>query len=560
MNARKSLAAALGAVVGAGLLGALATPAQAYGIQTVSSTGWAYTDSQLPDSSFVDPAGDAPIGSWADAAGKRHKSRSYFTIDVSTFAGKAVHEADLVLWERSAADCAQAQPVELWRTDPVTATTSWNHAPKQRELLATVQAGGAGQSCPGPLEWDVAPALQKLAARGERTLTVEVRVPRGVEGDLTHGRKLKTPAVLDTMTNTPPTVARTGLEYPSWACGTARKPQPVGPRTYNLMVQMSDVDSPDQLNGEFAVWPVGHEDQRVERSGARFGSLSKLEWDMSQHPDGTVLAWTARAFDGHDYSAWAKPCYVVVDAFAPAAPVVGSALYPNDGAAHGGPNVTGTFTFTGGADVVGYYWGQHGEATTFVPASKPGAAVSLQYAPGSSGSDALYVRAVDSADNRSPITEYDFEVRSTAPDVRVTMGGVGLPSRLDITTRFPGVTGFGYRIGAADEVRVPAVAGAASVDVVFPAPGWVPVEVRAYAGSEFLGAYKEDVNVVDKPHVESADFGAGHDGVYGQPGTFTFRPGRAGVVAYAAACSAATRRGRRRPAAGRCRRSRCRPR
>ncbi|MFF5172826.1 hypothetical protein ACFY3U_09355 [Micromonospora sp. NPDC000089] len=534
VRARRLLAASLGIVLGAGLVGITAVPAQAYG-QDVSKSGWAYTDSRSPGTSFVDPTGDAPIGAWADASGAKHKSRSYFTFDVSRFRGAIIHKADLVIAERSAADCSTAQPVEVWRTDAITSTTSWQSSPRRRELLGTVQAGGEA-SCPGYLAWDIIPALQKLAKQGSQTLTIEVRVPHGYEGDLSHGRKLRPFPVIHAEANQAPTVAQIGLEFPAWACGTKAKPQPVGPRTYTLMVRGDDADPYDyDYNGNFAAWPVGHEDQRSERLGSSYGNhLSKTGWDMSQYPDGTVVAWTARAYDGQDYSKWAKPCYVKVDAVRPATPVVSSVTYPNDGQAHGGSGVPGTFTFTanGSKDVVGYYWGRFGQTYNYIPAPKPGADVTLEYAP-TSFVESLSVRSVDSASNSSETTRYEFFAKSTAPGVRVTMGGVGLPSRLAITTNVEGVTQFGYTIGVGDEVRVPADAdGTTEVPVVFPTTGITKVQVRSYVGTEFVGAHTEDVLVRDTPFVESTDFTADHNGVVDRPGSFTFRPGRTGVVAY----------------------------
>ncbi|MEU0155284.1 hypothetical protein [Micromonospora fulviviridis] len=513
-----------------------ANPAQAYEQRDVSKSGWAYTDSQLPKQSFVNPSGDAPIGSWTDAAGTKHKSRSYFTFDVSRFRGAIIHKADLVIAERSAADCATAQPVELWRTDPIKATTSWESAPRQRELLGTVQAGGEG-TCPGYLVWDIMPALQKLADQDDQTLTVEIRVPHGYEGKLSHGRKLRPFPVIHSEANHAPTVAQIGLDYPSWACGSKEKPQPVGPRNYSLMVKGADADSHDyNYNGQFAAWPLGQEDQRAERFGSSYGgALSKVPWDMSQYPDGTVVAWTARAYDGHDFSPWAEPCYVKVDAQPPAAPVVTSTKYPNDGQSHGGPEVPGTFTFkaNGSPDVVGYYWGRFGGTYHYIPAPAPGADVTLEYSP-TSFYESLSVRSVDSASNSSETTEYQFFVKSTAPQVQVTMGGVGLPSKLAISTNVEEVTEFGYRIGDGDETRVPVDAdGTTDVPVVFTKTGLVKVQVRSYAGSEFIGGYTDDVWVRDVPTVESADFAfPDHDGLVDRPGSFTFRPGRAGVVAY----------------------------
>ncbi|WP_433128703.1 hypothetical protein ACQPWW_02485 [Micromonospora sp. CA-240977] len=522
-------------MLGACLVTVTANPAQADAQLDLQRSGWAYTDSYLPKKSFIDAAGDAPIGAWADARGNTHKSRSYFTFDVSRFRKAIVHRAELIIGERSAADCATAQPVQLWRTDPIKATTSWESEPRRRELIGTILAGGSA-TCPGYLVWDIMPTLQSLADQDKPTVTVEIAVPHGDEGKLSHGRKLRPFPVIRSDVNHAPTVAQIGLEWPSWACGTKKNPQAVGPRSYSFMLRGADADSGDSfLNGQFAAWPVGHEDQRTEQLGSSYGTVAKVPWEMSQYPHGTVVAWTARAYDGQDYSKWAAPCYVKVDSQRPTPPVVSSTKYPADGQPHGGPGVPGTFVFTanGSPDVVGYYWGRYGETYNYLPAPAPGAAVTLEYAP-TSYSEQLSVRSVDSASNSSLVTTYEFSVRSTAPEVRVTVGGVGLPSQLAISTNVEGVTEFGYRIGGGDEIRVPAATdGSTEVPVTFPEAGVIRLEVRSYVGTEFVGASTQNVRVDDTPGVESADFAfPDHNGVVGRPGTFTFRPGRAGVVAY----------------------------
>ncbi|MGY4909349.1 hypothetical protein [Micromonospora aurantiaca (nom. illeg.)] len=220
MRARRMLAATLGIVLGAGLISVGAAPAQAYEHRTTSKSGWAYTDSQQPRKSFVNTDGDAPVGAWTDATGTKHKSRSYFTFDVSRFRGTVIHKADLVVAERSATDCSITQPVELWRTDPITATTSWASSPRRRELLGTVQAGGEA-TCPGYLAWDIMPALQKLADQGKQTLTVEIRLPHGSEGKLSHGRKLRPFPVINSEANHAPRSSRSG---------STSRPGPAGPR------------------------------------------------------------------------------------------------------------------------------------------------------------------------------------------------------------------------------------------------------------------------------------------------------------------------------------------
>jgi hypothetical protein len=510
-------------------------PAQAWEQREVFKSGWAYTDSRLPRQSFVNPAGDAPIGARTGSDGKTHKSRAYFTFDIIRFAGTVVHGATLVIQERSAARCAEAQQVELWRTDPVTATTSWASPPRQRELLGTALAGGES-ACPGWLTWDIKPVLQKLANRNESVLTVMIRVPYGQEGELSHGRMLVPGPSIHVESNHAPAVTKIGLEHPEWACGTQRNPQPVGARSYGLQMQGTDPDQFDHVGGEFAAWPIDHPEQRSERQGANYGSgFSRVAWEMGQYPHGTVVAWNARAFDGYDYSKWTKPCYVKVDAEPPANPLVTSAKYPNDGQPHGGQGVPGTFTFkaNGSADVVGYYWGRYGEFTNYVPAPAPGADATMEYTP-TSFVESLSVRSVDAAGLRSETTTYDFYVRTTAPGADITVGGVGLPSRLRMFTDEEGVTEFGYRVGDGAEVRVPAgTDGKAEAQIVFTEVGHTKVVVRSYAGGELIGGATLDVLVEDSPLVESIDFAwPDHDGVVDREGSFTLRPRRPGVVAY----------------------------
>ena len=208
--------------------------------------------------------------------------------------------------------------------------------------------------------------------------------------------------------------------------------------------------------------------------------------------------------------------------------------YPAGFQPHGGQGVPGTFTFSanGSTDVVAYTWGQFSPFME-VPAPQPGADATITYTP-SSTFEQIAVYSMDSAHNRSPVTTYRFRVNSTAPLVEVTVGGFGLPSRLQISTDVAGVTEFGYRIGGAAEARVAASDdGTADVSFVFETVGTVEVEVRSYAGTRLVGADTQEVFVADVPFIESTDFAfPEHDGVVDRPGTFTLRPGRPGVVAY----------------------------
>ncbi|GAA2387949.1 hypothetical protein Cme02nite_22790 [Catellatospora methionotrophica] len=513
-----------------GLVSVTAAPASAQETRSLTHTAWAYTDSRAPGQAFFNQAGPAPVGAWTGPDGLKHRSRSYFTFDISHLRGTVVSRALVSIEEATRQNCETPHYVELWRVDAISAATTWDNAPRRRELLGVAQVGGES-GCAGWLGWDAMAAVQKLAQRDEQSITVEMRVPQGQEADLQHGRSLKVNAYLVADSNHVPTVVKVGLEKPDWACGREDKPVPVTGGTVRMMADTADVDSIDYARpAQFAAWPVGHEEQRVERSGAVFfPRTSKITWNTAGYQDGAVVAWQARAFDGYDYSAWSKRCYMKLDKTAPVAPTVTSQMYPDDGQPHGGQGVPGTFVFSanGSADVVGFHWRQFLGPVRYLAAPAPGSDATLKWTP--QYGESFYVTSVDAAGNQSPQTVYTFKVNSTAPTANVVMGGVGLPSRLTVGTNIDTVTKFGYKVGDAAEVRVPANADhTAQVDFAFQQLGLTTVRVRSFAGSQLVGAITLDVDVSDKPVVTASD----PFGVLDRQSTFALRPGRSDVVQY----------------------------
>ncbi|AGL19817.1 hypothetical protein [Actinoplanes sp. N902-109] len=90
------------------------------------------------------------------------------------------------------------------------------------------------------------------------------------------------------------------------------------------------------------------------------------------------------------------------------------------------------------------------------------------------------------------------------PSIGLTIAGaVGQPSELQMALwGNPDVTAFGYRLGDADEVVVPAVDGVATTPVVFTAKN-TTVSVRAFAGETVIGAASTDFYLTDAPYLGS---------------------------------------------------------
>jgi hypothetical protein len=519
---------ALGAAASSSAAPALADTA------TITPASWAYIDSQAPRTSFVDGSGDAPIGTLVDTGNKAHTYRSFFTFDLTQVRGQVVHMANLYSHETAVSDCGVAASVELWQTRPIKTTTTWASPPAELALIQQYNRG-AGVLCPGAyLSADLIPLVNAALARRDPSLTVELRITAAQEADPARGRSMAR-AALGLTTNHAPTVGDLALTGPDRPCGTINR-HPSGNDSTNFKAKGSDVDQPSFVTVRFAVWPVADPDQRLEFSGGTYGDGTSIgSTDLSGFPDGAQLAWAAQASDGTDTSAWSRPCYLTLDRTAPAnGPAVASALYREGTVATGGPGVTGKFRFDarGDRDVVAFDYRDNSGQSHQVAARRPGGSAVVEYTPTRRGPQTLYVTSIDAAGNRGPTTQYRFWVRDTAPSGQVDVAGVGLPSRITLSSTVARVTEFSYQLPGAAEVRVPATDGTGSAEIVFAATGYYELTLRTYAGTKMLGATTLSVLVSDAPQVESADFNLDHDAFVGQTGTFTFKPRAAGVVGY----------------------------
>src|SRR5689334_1264043 len=150
MPGRRRLTAAASAVVLATATGlTLSTgPANALSLNFVHATSWAYTDSASPTQSFTDPTLAARVGTWSGNDAK-HTSRSYFTWNVSKYAGATIEDASVVLAETSVNDCSAARRIEIWQTDTPGQPITWKHPAAEERLLFSGVPGG-DLACPTP--------------------------------------------------------------------------------------------------------------------------------------------------------------------------------------------------------------------------------------------------------------------------------------------------------------------------------------------------------------------------------------------------------------------------
>ncbi|GGM25807.1 DNRLRE domain-containing protein [Dactylosporangium sucinum] len=401
-----ALVAGGGVVVAAG-------PAVAGNPLAISVAAWAYTDARHPAQSYAGQTGAVPVGAWRDAGNVVHRSRAYYSFDLSALAGATISEATLIVPELAANDCATPRTVEVWRTAAFTAPT-WAHAPAAEAL---VDATDGGQGCGTRGSWDLAAEVTAALAAGRTTLSLQLRVPQGHERDERYGRSFGTNAGISVQYNRAPNVPA-NVRIDGRACGAG--PLFVTGTQPLVQVQVSDPDPVPMVGDgttlQLAAWPVGDPAQRTEWGGG-FGYGT---WTSTTILPGGILtddgtyALSGQATDRHGAtSAWSEPCLLVLDRVGPAdAPLVSSATYPA-GTASGGPGVPGTFTFdaNGDTEVTGFMWGTILTGTyAYVPADAPGGTATITYTPPVAGDVVLVVDSVDRAGNHSPRAEYGFAV------------------------------------------------------------------------------------------------------------------------------------------------------
>ncbi|MFI9386331.1 hypothetical protein [Kutzneria sp. NPDC052558] len=427
---------------------AVAVPPASAANNYFGAATWAYTDSAAPDSPFVNPTGDAPVGARVDADGTVHSTRSYFTYDLSRFVGGTVSTAEIFTDETSVTDCAKARTEQVWLTATDTAPT-WANPP-----LESVQLPGplgVPETCPSPrLAWDASKVVQDALAAGRTTVTFELRLPDGDQTDPALFRQFDRAPGMYALFNHPP-AKPTGAQVDLQACGANPVMVGIGDAS-PLIITPTDPDN-DALTLDFAWWPVDHPEQvTTTTTGVTLpsGMTQNLQLAHAKLADGTTYAWHARASDGQTTGPWSDDCRFTTDFTKPPAPTVSSVDYPT-GVTAGGSGIPGTFTLSGNGDpdVVGFRYTFNGVTVEVAP-DHPGGTATVQLTPGRVGANALSVSSVDPARNPSATTgDYAFSVTDNAPTVTCSkVDYVGQPRTCVVTPQDKTSVGYTYQVNS----------------------------------------------------------------------------------------------------------------
>ncbi len=406
------------------------------------ATGWAMVSRAYPSSSFYQFDGkyDAGLGFCPPnftgmQCAPNDAKRLLYQVPVTSFAGKSIDSAEFVVRETHAYNCTK-QPVEFWRTKPLTKSTTWNTTTASGfwiDQMPTVWAAkGATASCPdGDVEFNAKDAVVWAAANKQTSLTFGLKAPN--ENAEQMWKRFSSAAFLRVEYNNPPQRPKQSqlTMSPGGACTLAAKPVNVIPKATAVL---TDPDN-DQVYAEFKVdWDAG-DGWKTHWSSGRIGpkaSGSSFTITLpSTIPQNKTAAWSVRTSDNRLWGPWSYEgddqtgCYLTYDSKVPEAPTVTSQQYPLPDSSNpldpwlDGVGRYGRFTIDSiASDVAKYQFGLNAEpsaANERKPAT-PGGPVTVDLMPTRVGVNHLYVKAWDANNNASTIGTYTFRVSAGQPE------------------------------------------------------------------------------------------------------------------------------------------------
>ncbi|MFD4409256.1 MULTISPECIES: LamG-like jellyroll fold domain-containing protein [unclassified Streptomyces] len=356
--------------------------------------------------------------------------RLFYQIPVSKFRGKSILQAEFVVRNVWSASC-DARGVQLWRTKPISDSTTWNSQDKSDfwiDHLKTESFAYGYEGCSAKdAEFDVRSAVQQAANGSGPTMTFGMRASS--ETDRDGWKRFSDKAFLRVKYNRPPPqikMSQLTMQYG----GTCKKPDSAA-RTRTLgTIYANNVTDPDgdSVSVQFrAQWDSGEwkpDWTGFKKSGSDFAiSLP------ASIPENKQIHWFARSYDGGQYSPWsftgsATACYFYYDTKAPKLPTISSDDYPRavsgdpDDPWYDGIGKYGTFNVGGNDEsTTKYLYGINVDPSPKNPIpTSNGAAKTLSLLPPLIGLNTLYVSSVDSAGNVSAPTGYRFRVKAGQPE------------------------------------------------------------------------------------------------------------------------------------------------
>jgi hypothetical protein len=303
--------------------------------------GRAMIDGAHPTSSYWNWTGTEGVG-YQDYSPPTRK-RLLFKFNINGLGGTHVLSAQFSAFETWSASCNKRE-VQVWKTAAIGTSINWNNGSGSniwlKELDSVVDAAGWDTACSPNgklLEFNVLTAAAEQAAARNTWLNLGLRAS---ETDTLAWKRFRTDAKISITYNHLPAVADPSMTEPTAGCATDyQNPSRINQQSPIPHIKIRDLDSAPVQAG-FEIWHNGGQEPDQRRTSVTKATSYTTDFtpqtNVTALRENFLLGWRARAWDGHDYSAWSDMCWFTIDTQAPKAPDV---------------------TITSGADVV-YSLGQ----------------------------------------------------------------------------------------------------------------------------------------------------------------------------------------------------------
>lgn len=407
-----------------------------------SRHSWTIAHKKHPNSSFFNGANwdngttTARVGYENETDGL---SRSFFRMNAANLwsTNKVVSSSTFRIKNTWSWSCTN-RTVEIWETGAISASTTWNKQPDWRKKLDSVNESlGWGSACPGGnLAFDVTAGAKDVIANKWKTLTLGMRATKADEDNrnvLSWKKFDAKSAVLSTTYNTVPNVPNSLDTIPSsGGCDMVAPYTTIGNTDVTLTAKVSDPDG-GTVRAQFRLWGTnnlaGGAEIFNQIVSATSGTVAKAKVPKATLQKYLAAAkgnfgWKVQTLDAGANSAWNPnpgTCRFDFDPTRPSTPpTISSQQFPDgsDGwpAVTGQARTAGTFILGNGGvnDVKSYeYWSDWDPTVRNVTPSTDldgdgKIDAKLVLTPPSAGSQRLYVRSLDAAQNRSDRAAYLF--------------------------------------------------------------------------------------------------------------------------------------------------------
>lgn len=461
--------------------------------RTTSRTSWTGVMSGMPSEQDWKYSGDAGVGQCptdynpvsCNGVGVR---RLLFTMPMSFYKDKQILGTTFsarVAHIYSATPTAE--PIRLYRVGgknrSLTSSSDWNSTKDDwSDHLATVDKAISPTSCGSQanlhfesgVSGELTGAVRTAAANGWSSMTLGLRATD--ESRFAEWKRICGNAHLSVSYNNLPGKISTAKmsSDPGGSCkwGAAR---PYAEESPELTAYASDPDHrpgrTDKVQVQFKVaWtPKGGTAETSYTYDTSYQSPTSTtafkHRVKASIPEGVVIYWSARAYDGDGWGPWStdgdpQRCEFILDKTKPGKPLVNSQEYPSDSVEHDGVGTAGTFIFApnpndsiADTDVVSFRYGFNSDAdpTTAATPSRAGGSVSVTWTPTKWGRNWVEVISVDKAGNAGTKARYEFLVTEGKPAAAQwnLADAAGSASAHDERGEYAADTGSGVTFGVA---------------------------------------------------------------------------------------------------------------